>query len=397
MSLGVGERLCSILVTALELSADARAILMTLQDDVTRAQGLASHERASERVYHGTDGGDSEFYDLDCLYHPSPALEVIPALMIECSLHGLAYSDEYYYAIREVEALCEGLLTAIVMSPPTRHPLSVLLFAEDGRDLGGVLVNELLVPNGYHRYDDGFIDVVDAPASAEEQIVDDFGTLFPSQTTDIGAYWKALRVAFQKFLVTRNIVGEKADHLFYCLGKTTDEGKDVAIFMLLPWGMKAPKLRIGERPLTISSNKRRKQKTEEEKAEKQRIRQTFIVHLESLEQLEEFINDRITEYAVTNRTLTPVSIIIGSKTFAETSFWTVVGKARYPSNTLVEAVALCVKIFFAFKLSYPGETQPLWLLLQKSLLEISMKGEKVSISLNKVIGFLELAANVKIV
>lgn len=57
-------------------------------------------------------------------------------------------------------------------------------------------------------------------------------------------------------------------------------GKDCAILLLLPWSLKAPKLRAGETRVPKRANKRRKEETEEEILEKREIRETFIVHVQ---------------------------------------------------------------------------------------------------------------------
>lgn len=56
--------------------------------------------------------------------------------------------------------------------------------------------------------------------------------------------------------------------------------KDCAILMLLPWSIKAPKLRPNERRVPVNASKRRKEESEEDKAEKKKIRETFIVRVE---------------------------------------------------------------------------------------------------------------------
>ena len=58
------------------------------------------------------------------------------------------------------------------------------------------------------------------------------------------------------------------------------DAKDGPILMLLPLGIKAPKLRANERRVPTNANKRRKEESQEEKIEKQAIRETFVVHVE---------------------------------------------------------------------------------------------------------------------
>ena len=58
------------------------------------------------------------------------------------------------------------------------------------------------------------------------------------------------------------------------------DAKDGPILMLLPSGIKAPKLRANERRMPTNVNKRRKEESQEEKIEKQAIRETFVVHVE---------------------------------------------------------------------------------------------------------------------
>ena len=58
------------------------------------------------------------------------------------------------------------------------------------------------------------------------------------------------------------------------------DAKDGLILMLLPLGIKAPKLRANERRVPTNANKRRKEESQEEKIEKQAIRETFVVHVE---------------------------------------------------------------------------------------------------------------------
>lgn len=50
--------------------------------------------------------------------------------------------------------------------------------------------------------------------------------------------------------------------------------------MLLPSGVKAPKLRAGERRVPLNANKRQKEETAEEKVEKKGTHETFVVHVE---------------------------------------------------------------------------------------------------------------------
>ena len=105
---------------------------------------------------------------------------------------------------------------------------------------------------------------------------------------------------------------------------------------------------------------------------------------------------RIDKYTTCDRTVTPLIIIVGKQLLTDASFWTVIGRLRYRSRTLAEALILALKSFFVLHLSYLPETQPLWLLLQRAVLKITMKGEKVTTTLNKIIGSLECTANVKI-
>ena len=58
------------------------------------------------------------------------------------------------------------------------------------------------------------------------------------------------------------------------------DAKDGPILMLLPSGIKAQKLRANERRVPTNVNKRRKEESQEEKIEKQAIRETFVVHVE---------------------------------------------------------------------------------------------------------------------
>ena len=58
------------------------------------------------------------------------------------------------------------------------------------------------------------------------------------------------------------------------------DAKDGPILMLLPLGIKAPKLRANELRVPTNANKRRKEESQEEKIEKQTIRETFVVHVE---------------------------------------------------------------------------------------------------------------------
>lgn len=58
------------------------------------------------------------------------------------------------------------------------------------------------------------------------------------------------------------------------------DAKDGPICMLLPVAIKAPKLRANERRVPVNANKRRKEESSEEKAEKQTIRETFVIHVE---------------------------------------------------------------------------------------------------------------------
>lgn len=97
---------------------------------------------------------------------------------------------------------------------------------------------------------------------------------------------------------------------------------------------------------------------------------------------------------VTNEDIVPrpVNVVVGPITSSEASFYTVLGKQHYRANTLMDALEMSYKLFFALSLPYPEESKIVWLLLQTIFMKITLAGEKIPSVVKKIVSYIEVAS-----
>lgn len=92
-----------------------------------------------------------------------------------------------------------------------------------------------------------------------------------------------------------------------------------------------------------------------------------------------------------NDTLQPVPVIQGSINDIKATY-VAINDIVYRTNTYVEAITLCFKIFYAFNCEYPKNSQNIWKFIQKYFYDIDHNKEKFVTSINVLIGELRSAA-----
>lgn len=97
------------------------------------------------------------------------------------------------------------------------------------------------------------------------------------------------------------------------------------------------------------------------------------------------INERREILQKVGSTLQPIPIFVGPKIKIEESF-VLINDTLYHCNSPLNALELAFISFFVLHAEYPEEALQVWLFVQRLLFDIKVKGDKISSSLNTLLG-----------
>lgn len=81
----------------------------------------------------------------------------------------------------------------------------------------------------------------------------------------------------------------------------------------------------------------------------------------------------------------PIPVIVGPQ-HKIAACYVVVNNYAYEVSSVLQAIDLTFKMFYCLDCKYPPNAYSLWMLLQKAFYDINIHGDKVSITLNAIIG-----------
>ncbi|XP_034935764.1 uncharacterized protein [Chelonus insularis] len=102
------------------------------------------------------------------------------------------------------------------------------------------------------------------------------------------------------------------------------------------------------------------------------IKQSFLFHAETIDELQPYIESKIRIYKQHKLTLQPFVVIIGLLDNIESSF-VVINDQRYVLPTPLKAIDTCFKIIHALNATYSVECEHVWEFLEKYIYEVTKK------------------------
>ncbi|XP_051156886.1 uncharacterized protein LOC127278953 [Leptopilina boulardi] len=110
---------------------------------------------------------------------------------------------------------------------------------------------------------------------------------------------------------------------------------------------------------------------------------SFLLHIETYEDLTPYQEKKREIYASENLTFQPYPVLCGPFEEINCSFIVIINETSYLVDSPLKAIDTCLKVFFALNASYPIESAGCWIFLQKFVYNISV--EKEDSAVNKLI------------
>lgn len=100
--------------------------------------------------------------------------------------------------------------------------------------------------------------------------------------------------------------------------------------------------------------------------------ESFTIYLTSINNYEITLNKLVEKYYAAKLTIQPFIIVVGESKYKVESFYVYFNRTLYKTNSYIEAVDLCFKIFFVFKIEYPEVSKGCWTFIQKYFFELTL-------------------------
>ncbi|XP_039303477.1 uncharacterized protein LOC120357365 [Solenopsis invicta] len=139
---------------------------------------------------------------------------------------------------------------------------------------------------------------------------------------------------------------------------TNDVPVETLSLLMLPYLLKPSNVKTG--------NKKRWKPSKIETAE------SFIFRVSNIADLEPKLHKRKEKLEAYGLTLQPMVVAVGS-ILNLTSFYVIINDIKYTSTSLMNAIDLCFKIFFALDATYPADSEIVWYFLQQYIYGITNK------------------------
>lgn len=123
---------------------------------------------------------------------------------------------------------------------------------------------------------------------------------------------------------------------------------------------------------------------------KQESREAFITHLKSATELQENITRRKEKYAAHGLTFQPTIFIVGPTLYQIKNYYIVVNDTIYSVHTILEAVDVTFKLFYALNCEYPADCISVYYFLQRGFYQIVTKWDKEYVSVNALLADLNI-------
>lgn len=117
--------------------------------------------------------------------------------------------------------------------------------------------------------------------------------------------------------------------------------------------------------------------------------ESFTIFLTSINNYQITLNKLVEKYYAARLTLQPFIIVVGESKYKVNSFYIYLNGTLYKTNSYIEALDLCFKIFFVFKISYPEISKGCWTFIQKYFYEISLNIDSKQTSIALLINSLK--------
>lgn len=151
---------------------------------------------------------------------------------------------------------------------------------------------------------------------------------------------------------------------------TVSDTKVAVAFLLIPYLIVPPLVTRGTKKGKWKPSKRESQ-------------ESFLLHLNTLDELQPNLQ-RIRDKCLQNGdTLQPLPVIIGN--FDKLQSYIVIDSYTYKVDTVLSCVDVCFKLFHALRAEYPKESHHIWYFFQKYVYGITECGEKTYVGVNTFI------------
>lgn len=104
-------------------------------------------------------------------------------------------------------------------------------------------------------------------------------------------------------------------------------------------------------------------------------RDSFLLHVSTLNDLYVQIQNRIDHCFSSKQKLQPLICAIGSDYVSCNEFYVYYFGTYYKFNNIVRAVDVCFKIFHVFNLNYPHQCELVWTFIQKVIFQIDTNSD----------------------
>ncbi|XP_015118373.1 uncharacterized protein LOC107046306 [Diachasma alloeum] len=201
-----------------------------------------------------------------------------------------------------------------------------------------------------------------------ELLLSDFDHLYPNRQNEFFDKWETVRNRVLEELKKCKSIPE-ADRVLLSAEDLLQHNLDTLILYLLPALLSNPPAKRRRDQAVPKISFREKQ-------------DSFILHVETPDNIQPAIERQLGILRAANLTLQPLPVIVGPLANVESIYVyindTVGNPTIYTVDSILHAIDVTLKIFFALKCSYPVRSSCVWMFLQKAFYDIHRPKDKFS-------------------